>query len=174
MKNCQRTLLPFSDERRRDGLLRTSWNQITKGFKSQPEPKSSWYETATGDLTPWRKMITPIRAAILAAVHSGDQRLIDQTLEGARAFCHELEADFLSLVPATAEGSVAAIALVETECEGAANVEEMALVAHPTPTEAERAVGPLSRHSAALVELLNKCRRLAREARPIGRMQMLN
>jgi hypothetical protein len=174
MQKIQRNLLTFSDEKRRDGLLRTAWSQITFGFKSMPEPKSSWYETATGDLTPWRKMITPIRAAVLAAVRTGDQKLIDQTLEGARAFCRELEADFTSLVPATAEGSVAAIALVETECEGAANVEEVALVASPTPTQAERAVGPLSRHIAALVSLVDKCRRLAREARPVGRMQMLN
>lgn len=170
----QRTLLSFSDERRRDGLLRTAWSQITFGFKSMPEPKSSWYETATGDLTPWRKTITPIRAAILAAVRSGDQKLIEQTLEGARAFCRELEADFASLVPERSEESVLALEVEETECQGAADPFEISLAAHPSPAEAERAVGPLARHSAALVELLNKCRRLAREARPIGRMQMLN
>lgn len=160
----QRNITALScDERRRDGLLRASWNLITNGFKSKPAPTSSWYETATGDLTPWRQVVIPIRAAILKAVESGDEQLIEQTVEGARAFCKELEADFLSLVPARKEESTIALALAETEAEGSADSIEMALVAHPTPMEAEKAIGPLSRHLAALVLLTDGCRRLARE-----------
>lgn len=162
----KRSLLDFSDEKRRDTLLRTAWNQIVSGFKSKPEPKSTWYETASGDVTPWRLVVNPIRAAIIQAVESGDKELIDATLQGARAFCHELEADFYSLVPSEAEQSVIQIALEETGNEGPANEVEMALVQSPSPTAAERAIGPLTHQLASLVQLVNACRRLARETQP--------
>jgi hypothetical protein len=151
------------DERRRDGILRAAWNKIPDGFPAKPFPKSSWYEAASGDSTPWKKTITPIRCAILAAVLSGDKKLIAETLEGARAFCRELEADFTSLVPAEGEESIVTLALEETQLEGPANAIEMALVENPTPIEAERAIAPLSRHSAALAELVERCRKLARQ-----------
>jgi hypothetical protein len=161
--NSQRNELTFSDERRRDGLLRTAWNRITDGFKAKPEPKASWYETATGDVTPWKKVVTPIRAAIQAALLTGDKQLIEQTLEGARAFCRELEADFLSLVPSAEEASVVSIALDETKLEGPANEAEISLVQNPTPIEAERAIGPLAKQHECLGTLVARCRRLARE-----------
>lgn len=145
-------------------MLRSSWNQITAGFKSKPEPKSTWYETATGDVTPWRLVITPIRAAILAAVQSGDKQLIEQTIEGARAFCRELESDFTSLVPAAEEESITAIALDETHLEGPANEVQAQLIANPSPTNADRAVLPLERQRNRIDTLIERCRRAARQA----------
>lgn len=162
--NNKRSILEFSDERRRDGLLRSSWNQITAGFKSKPEPKSTWYETASGDVTPWRLVITPIRAAIVAAVQSGDKQLIEQTIEGARAFCRELESDFTSLVPAAEEESITAIALDETHLEGPANEVQAQLIANPSPTNADRAVLPLERQRNRIDALIERCRRAARQA----------
>ena len=137
--------------------------QIVSAFSCRPAPRGVWDETATGDDTPWKRTVEPIRAAILAAVQSGDKQLIEHTLEGARAFCHELESDFNSLVPAESEASIVALALHETKLEGSANEVEMALVQNPTPIEAERAIGPLATQLSSLALLLSGCRRLARE-----------
>lgn len=168
----KRNALNFSDEKRRDSLLRLSWNQIVAGFKSKPEPKSTWYETATGDVTPWRLVVNPIRAAIQQAIESGDKQLIEETLHGARAFCHELEADFVSLVPNETDLSVIQIALEETKAEGPANEAEMALVhdASLSPVEAERAIGPLSRQLSALAQLVNLLRITARKSDSVQRV----
>lgn len=160
----QRSTLNFSEERRRDGLLRTSWNQIVSAFKPKPEPRSVWYETATGDTTPWARVVVPIRAALLAAVQSGDRQLIASTLEGARAFCRELEADFASLVPQSEEESITAIALDETHLEGPANEVQAQLIANPSPTNADRAVLPLERQRNRIDTLISRCRRAARQA----------
>jgi hypothetical protein len=156
------------DERRRDGLLRTAWMGIVQAFPCRPEPRGIWDESATGDDTPYKRTVEPIRAAIRAAVLSGDKKLIAATLEGARAFCRELEADFTSLVPAEGEAGVVALALEETRDEGAANEVEMALVTSPDPASAERAIGPLAAHLTAVTELLSGCRRLAREDRRLS------
>lgn len=159
-----RNQLAFSDERRRDGLLRQSWNAITSGFKSKPEPKATWYETASGDVTPWRLVVNPIRSAIVQAVQSGDKQLVEATLEGARAFCRELEADFVSLVPSTEEESIVALALEETKYQGPADEATMALAASTNcPTAAERAIAPVARHATAVAALLNSLRRHARQ-----------
>lgn len=159
-----RNILDFSDERRRDGLLRQSWNAITSGFKSKPEPKATWYETASGDVTPWRLVVNPIRAAIVQAVATGDKQLIETTLEGARAFCRELEADFASLVPSESEESILALALSETRHQGPADEATMALASSATcPTAAERAIAPLTAHLSSLVRLVDHCRRAARQ-----------
>jgi hypothetical protein len=163
--------LSFDEEKRRDSLLRAAWNCIVAGFPCRPSPRGPWDETATGDQTPWKYVITPIRSALAAAVASGDQNLIEQTLEGARAFCRELEADFASIVPAESEESIMALALEETQRQGSADPIEMALAANPTRTEAERAIGPLAKHSAALAELVNRCRRLAREPQTLDQQR---
>jgi hypothetical protein len=151
-----------TENSRRDTLLRTAFVNIVAGFSCRPEPRSAWDEAATGDLTPWKKIVHPIRHALNAAVLSGDQELIAQTLEGARAFCRELEADFASLVPQPQEESIVAIALDETKCEGPANEVQAALLADPSPTSADRAVLPLERQWLQLGELIDKCRRVAR------------
>lgn len=166
----KRNLTAFScaplENCRRDSLLRFSWNAITGAFKSKPEPKSSWYETASGDLTPWKQVVVPIRSAILAAHASGDKQLLATTLENARAFCRELEADFVSLVPQESEESLLAAALDEATAEGQANPVQMQLANTPNcPTAAERAIGPLSKHYLRLGALLEKCRNRARASR---------
>lgn len=163
--NCQRitTVLSLTDEHRRDGLLRSAWLKITESFPAKPHPKSAWYETSTGDYTPWKRTIDPIRAAIVQAVQSGDKQLIGQTLQGALAFCEELQADFASLVPAPLEESIVQVALEETHLEGPANQVTLSLASNPTRTEAERAIGPLSAHLSSLVQLVDRCRRMARE-----------
>jgi hypothetical protein len=167
-EKCNRNhVASSSDERRRDGLLRTAWMGIVQAFPCRPEPRGIWDESATGDDTPYRRTVEPIRAAIRAAVQSGNKQLIEKTLEGARAFCRELEADFLSLVPAESEESIVALALAETESEGPANQAEVSLAANPTCTAAESAVGPLSRHLASLAALVEGCRRAAREPRSL-------
>lgn len=160
--NRNQPMLSDGDERRRDGLLRSAWLQTVAGFPCRPHPRSVWDETATGDQTPWRYVITPIRAAILQAVESGDKELIAKTLEGARAFTRELEADFTSLVKAPEEESALATALVETECEGPANAVEAMFIASPSPTNAERALAPLERQFKHLGLLIERCRKLAR------------
>lgn len=161
-----RNPLSLSDERKRDGLLRTTWVNIVAGFKCRPTPRGPWDETATGDQTPWRYVVAPIRGALKQAVESGDRALIEQTLEGARAFCRELEADFASLVPATDQSSIVQDALAETHVQGPADEASMALVQTPNcPVAAERAVLPLQRHYTRLGNLLEKCRRHARKAR---------
>lgn len=168
--NGKRNLTAYScaplENCRRDSLLRSSWNQITGAFKSKPEPRSSWYETATGDLTPWKQVVVPIRAAILAAHASGDKQLLATTLENARAFCRELEADFTSLVPCNDEASILAVALDETKHQGPADEAAMALAANPAcPSAAERAIGPLNKHYLRLGALLDKCRAASRAPR---------
>lgn len=161
-----RNISGLSDEVRRDGLLRTAWVNIVAGFKCRPSPRGPWDETATGDQTPWKYVIAPIRSAIRDAVNSGNVELINQTLEGARAFCRELEADFVSLVPQESEESLLALAISETELQGAADPVQMALVANPNcPTAAERAVLPLERHHSRIAKLLERCRIHARSAR---------
>lgn len=163
-----RNLTAFScapeEDRRRDGLLRSAWNLITDGFSCKPEPKTAWYETATGDSTPWKKVVTPIRAAIVAAHMSGDEQLLAQTIEGANAFCDELKADFASLVPTTDQGSIVQDALAETHMQGPADEASMALVHNSAcPIAAERAIAPLARHLTTLVRLIEHCRRAARQ-----------
>jgi hypothetical protein len=139
--------------------------KIIAAFDCRPEPRSTWDETATGDATPWRTLlfVPVIRKAILAAVATGDQNKIDATLEGALAFCEELKADYLSLVPSHTDISLVSLALLETHHEGPANEAEISLVQNPCPTEAERAIGPLSRQCASLVSLIERCRREARQ-----------
>ena len=164
-----RNVLTFSPEaeKRRDALLRTAWLNIVAAFACRPFPRSAWDEAATGDYTPWKKIVTPIRGAVYAAVKSGDREKIKATTDAARAFLREIEADFLSLVPAESEASVASLALEETEAEGAANVCELALVGSPTdPATADRAVLPIERQYEKLGSLLEKCRRLARQTQP--------
>lgn len=163
--NAKRFVLEYSDERRRDGLLRTAFMKIVDGFGRRPEPATTWNETATGDVTPWRTLlfVPVIRKAILEAVQSGDKQLIAQTVEASRAFCHELEADFVSLAPSAEETSIIADALAETSAEGPANEVEMALVQNPCPTSAEKAIGPLSKQLASLTDLVTKCRKYARQ-----------
>jgi hypothetical protein len=156
----------LSEDRRRDGLLRSAFVNVVAGFPCRPEPRSSWDEAASGDLTPWKKIVHPIRHALNAAVQSGDKQLIAQTLEGARAFCRELEADFSSLVPQPAEESAKAIALDETKYEGPANEMEALFIADPSPINADRAVVHLDRQFEALRKLIESCRRLARQAQP--------
>jgi hypothetical protein len=154
---------PLPDERRRDALLRTAWVNIVAGFKCRPSPRGPWDETASGDQTPWKYVVAPIRAALARAVVMGDQQLIEQTLEAARAFCRELEADFASMVPAAEEGSIVSEALAETESQGPADAVQMALVARPDPTNADRAIKPLERQHERLGALIRKCRRDARQ-----------
>lgn len=169
MKKINRTILTFSleNERRRDALLRTAWLNIVAAFACRPYPRSAWDEAATGDYTPWKRIVTPIRCAVYAAVKTGDKKKIRETTDAAVQFLREIEADFLSLVPAEAEESLVQVALEETEAEGSANVCELALVGSPTdPNAADRAVLPLSRQYAKLGSLLDRCRKLARESRP--------
>jgi hypothetical protein len=163
--------LSFGEEKRRDSLLRAAWIAIVSGFACRPSPRGPWDETASGDQTPWKYVIAPVRSAIAAAVASGDRNLIEQTLEGARAFCRELEADFASLVPAESEESIVTLALEETQLEGPANEIEMALAANPNAHTAESAITPLSRHAAALAELINHCRRLARQPQTLDQQR---
>jgi hypothetical protein len=153
---------PHPEEKRRDGLLRTAWMMIVAGFKCRPSPRGPWDETATCDQTPWAYPLTLARLAMAAAIRSGDQMTIDQTLEGVRAFCREFEADITSMVPEAEAESVVAIALDETHVEGPANEVQMALVRNPDPIAAERAVLPLERHHNRLGALIRECRRLAR------------
>jgi hypothetical protein len=152
-----------TEDRRRDTLLRLSWVNIVAAFKCRPSPRGPWDETATGDQTPWKYVVGPIRTAIASAVLQGDQRIIDQTLGAARAFCRELEADFTSMVPAREEESTVSLALEETHVEGPANEVQMALVRSPDcPVAADRAVIPLERHHERLGALIQRCRRIAR------------
>jgi hypothetical protein len=152
-----------TEDRRRDTLLRLSWVNIVAAFKCRPSPRGPWDETATGDQTPWKYVVGPIRTAIAAAVFNGDQRVIDETLGAARAFCRELEADFTSMVPAREEESTVSLALEETHVEGPANEVQMALVRSPDdPIAADRAVLPLERHHEKLTLLIERCRRVAR------------
>lgn len=157
--------LPPLEDRRRDVLLRSAWVNIVSGFDCRPAPRSAWDEAATGDLTPWKKVVTPIRQAIQSAVFIGNKQLIEQTLEGARAFCRELEADFASLVPPEDEVSLVTDALEETHYQGPADEYEMAFVRDPSPITAERAVAPLSRHADRLSALVRRLRVYARSPR---------
>lgn len=155
-----------SEERKRDLLLRAAWINIVAGFDCRPAPRAAWDEAASGDLTPWKKVVAPIRAAVASAVFIGDQQLIDQTRDGVRAFCRELEADFLSLIPECQEESATQLALEETECQSEAEPMEMAFVAAPSPSAAESAVLPLERHYETLGKLIKRLRIAARETRP--------
>lgn len=164
--NSNRIEIGLSDERRRDGLLRSAWVNIVSGFKCRPSPRGPWDETATGDQTPWKYVVAPIRGALKSAVESGDRALMNQTLENAHAFLEELKADFSSLVPSESEESILALALEETKHQGPADEATMALASNPQcPTAAERAVLPLERHQSRITKLLEKCRIHARSPR---------
>lgn len=150
---------------RRDSMLTAALVKIPEGFHAVPEPKSSWYETRTGDFHPLKHLTRMVRGAILAAHATGDKQLLATTIENARAFCRELEADFVSLVPSESQESLLAAALEETKHQGPADEAAMALVSNTCPTEAERAVPYLERHYTRLGKLLEKCRRHARKPR---------
>ena len=165
-ESCNRNPISFSDERRRDTLLRSAWVNIVSGFKCRPSPRSPWDEAATGDVTPWKYLLAPMRNAVLSAVETGDKQLIEQTLEGCRAFLREIEADVASLVSPNDEASLLALALDETKHQGPADEATMALAANPAcPIAADRAVQPLERHHSRIAKLLEKCRRAARAPR---------
>jgi hypothetical protein len=135
---------------------------IVAPFKSRPEPRGPFDETATGDLTPWAYPLSLMRNAMAAAIVIGDRGKINATMEGVRSFCRELEADIASMLPATEAESIIAVAMAETECEGPANEVQMALVAQPNPVNADRAVVPLERQYERLGALIKTCRRVAR------------
>lgn len=156
----------LEEERRRDNLIRAAWMLMVAGFDCRPFPRGVWDETATGDQTPWRTILPPIRGACSQAALSGDSALINQTRDGVRAFCRELEADFLSLLPPEEEESATQIALAETELQSEAEPLEMAFVASPTSVNADRAVLPLQRHYETLGKLIKRLRITARQARP--------
>lgn len=162
----QRNPLDFSlspaEERRRETLLRDAWCSIVDGFDCRPAPRSVWDHAADGSQAPWNKAVKHVRQAIQSAVFIGNKQLIEQTLEGARAFCRELEADFASLVPAEDEVSLVTDALEETHYQGPADEYEMAFVRDPSPITAERAVAPLSRHADRLSALVRRLRVYAR------------
>lgn len=166
--NSNRNALPFSDERRRDILLRSAYMKIVQALDCRPEPRSTWDETNTGDVTPWRTLLflPVIRKAILAAVATGDRTKIDHTVEAACVFCDELKADFRSLAPAATAESIVAVALDETHLEGEANEVQAQLIASPSPTNADRAVPALERQRMRLGQLIDCCRRAARETSP--------
>lgn len=168
LQNSNRNTLSLSDtdERRRDGLLRLAFIQIVAGFPCRPSPRSIWDETATGDQTPWKYVIAPLRNAVFMSVRTGDKQLVESTLEGIRGFLREVEADVCSLVPPVSEDPCAVtLALEETELEGHANPVQMAFVANPSPIEAEKAVVPLTRQYERLGNLIRGLRKHARAPR---------
>lgn len=163
----QRNPLDFSlspaDERRRDSILRGFYVRIVEGFSCRPEPRSAWDRAADETEARWKKVLSPIRAAVASAVFNGDDDLTNQTLENADAFFDACKADIRSLVPPKEEESVVSLALLETECAGAKSVEAMRLVSHPSAIEAERAIRPLIKEQSALARLLEGVQRLARQ-----------
>lgn len=171
MKNRNQEVIAFlvPDTEKRDGLLLTAWQRIVGGFKSRPFPQAVWNESFRAEVryTAFQNVVYPIRAAIVQAIRSGDKALIAKTVEGARAFCRELEADFPSLVPQEQEESIVAVALEETHVEGPANAIEAALIAKPTPETAASAVIPLQRQHDQLGLLIEICQRLARGHAPM-------
>lgn len=162
----QRTAVDPSQDlrelRRRDNLIRDSFVNIVSGFERRPDPVSPWNRAADRTQMPGGRMIGAIRSAILAA-RDRNPELAYQTVEAACAFCDALKADFTSLIPSDEACSVIALALLETECAVTAKVEEMRLVASPTPIEAERAIRPLLKEESALVRLISGIQRLARQ-----------
>ena len=155
---------PESEQRRRDSILRASWMRIVAPFTCRPSPRSPWDEAATGDVTPWKPVIEPVRNAIASALFIGNERQIQETVDAACAFCEELKADFRSMVPAKEEESIVALAMDETQVEGPANEAEMALVKSPDcPATADKAVQPLERQYERLGALIRKCRNAARQ-----------
>jgi hypothetical protein len=104
-----------------------------------------------------------MRSAIASAVFIGNERLLNETLEGCRDFLRAIEADLFSLIPATEELSVEALAVDESESAGETQTEEIRLVKNPTPTEAERALQIFAHEESALVRLINWCNRAARQ-----------
>lgn len=165
-QSFQRTAPALSQDlrelRRRDNLIRDSFVDIVKGFKTRPDPVSPWNRAADGTQMPAGRTINAIRSAIIAARRDNPE-LAYQTVEAACVFCDALKADFTSLIPSDEACSVIALALLETECAVSAKVEEMRLVASPTPIEAERAIRPLLKEASSLVRLINGIQRLARQ-----------
>lgn len=163
----QRNPLDFSllpaEEARRDGLIRERWCAIVDGFACRPAPRRVWDRAADGTEARWKKLLDPMRLAVVTAVYIGDQRLIEQTMEGVRDFLRAIEADVASFIPPREEESVTTLALLETEECGKAKVEEARLLAHPSPIEATRAISPLLKEESALARLLSGVQRLARQ-----------
>lgn len=155
------------EARRRDAILRAAWMRIVASFKCRPDPRGPWDEAATGDVTPWRQVIEPVRNAIASAVFNGNPVQIRETVDAACAFCDELKADFRSMVSTVEEESVVPLAMDETHLEGPANEAEMAVVKNPDdPCVAESAILPLERHGEAIGKLVRALRLKARSARP--------
>jgi hypothetical protein len=153
--------------RRRDSLLRTAFLRIIAGFECRPSPRSPWDRAADGTQAPWGKLVVAIRGAILSARQRGDVELVRTTVEAACAFCDELKADFASLLQKAEEFSLVQLAILEAETEGAAREAEVRLVAHPSPTEAERAITPIEQELLNLGALLDECRIAARSTPPM-------
>lgn len=163
-RNHYRFSFPDPEQRRRDSILRSAWMRIVKPLSCRPTPRGPWDEAATGDVTPWRPVIEPVRNAIASALCNGDERITQETVDAACAFCEELKADFRSMVPAREEESIVTLALDETQVEGPANEAEMALVKSPDcPITADKAVKPLEQQYERLGALIRKCRSTARQ-----------
>lgn len=164
-RNVRDFSLSFEEESRRDGILRTAYVRIGDAFQgSRPEPRRPWDRAADGTETRWKKLLVPIRMAVASAVVNCDQQQLDKVLEAADAFFDECKADYRSIVPSREEESITQVALDETHYEGEANKVEALLLTSPTPTNADRAVIPLTRQYERLGKLIRGCRRAARSA----------
>jgi hypothetical protein len=152
-------------ERRCDALIRDAFLRIVSAFKRRPG--SAWNRAADGTETRWNKLMNPIRSAVDDAVREGNPIKVVKTLEASDEFFDALKADIHARVPNSEEESVVALAIREAETSGEAKVETMRLVAHPSPSEAERAIEPLTHEKSALVHLIDVCQRTARQVQVV-------
>lgn len=158
----QRNTCAFSRISRSDALIRDAFLRIVSAFKRRPG--SAWNRAADGTETRWMKLMNPIRAAVDDAVREGNPVKIAKTLEASDEFFDTLKADVHARVPSREEETIVAIAIREAAAGSEAKVETLRLVAHPSPAEAERALAPLAHEESALVQLIGRCQRFARQS----------
>lgn len=166
VQQSQRNSVGFSrtsrTERRADSLIRDAFLRIVSSFKRRPG--SAWNRAADGTETRWNKLMNPIRAAVDEAVREGNPTKIAKTVEASDEFFDTLKADIHAHVPSREEETIIALAIREAEASSEAKVETLRLVAHPSPSEAERALRPLAHEKSTLVRLINRCQHVARQS----------
>lgn len=155
-------------DQRCDALIREAFLRIVSAFKRRPG--SAWNRAADGTEARWNKLMNPIRSAVDETVREGNPIKIVKTLEACDEFFDALKADIHAHVPNGEEESIIALAIREAEASSEAKVETLRLVAHPSPSEASRAIEPLAREESTLVRLIERCQRFARQS-PVRAMK---
>jgi hypothetical protein len=107
------------EQRSRDKRLRSAWLAIPDPLRSRPEPRGAWDSAARADCptSPWEKTIDPLRAALRAAIRTGDAQKVKAVTIRIELFMEAMKADVLAVNPLRDEANILRVAIEETEAQ---------------------------------------------------------